>query len=198
MPKDERPPSVAPEATASASSVHNDRLLADHLVRPEEDDGREREFQGLSSLEIEDELDLHRLLYRELGGFGTSEDFVYVGCDPRALPRTLGLWLMRHPASTNERHFTSRADAAGARGQRSGVDRGQRGVPQHDERLDLCARHRGKGTVERGGLAHLEAVELHLQRPGASSSAFHLPVKPATPGHRHPGDPRQRLLEQFQ
>ena len=44
----------------------------------------------------------------------------------------------------------------------------EEGVPQHEECLGLRARHRGEGALERGGLAHLEEVQLHLQRLGGA------------------------------
>ena len=75
----------------------------------------------------------------------------------------------------------------------------QGGVPQHEECLDLRVRHRCKDAVERGGLAHDEAVQRHRQRLGCLFQRF--------PGarvvchaveHRDAGDPRQRLLQPFQ
>ena len=42
---------------------------ADHLVRLEEERGRDREAEGLRSPEVEDQLELHGLFYREVGWF---------------------------------------------------------------------------------------------------------------------------------
>src|SRR5262249_56866812 len=42
----------------------------------------------------------------------------------------------------------------------------EEGVPQYEERVDVRDGHRSEGGVECDGLAHLEEVQLHLQRPG--------------------------------
>src|SRR5262245_51683645 len=52
---------------------------ANHLIRLEEDHGRQREPEGLRGLEVDDELEPHRLLHRQVGWPGTVQDFIYVG-----------------------------------------------------------------------------------------------------------------------
>ena len=44
---------------------------SDHVVRLEEEGRRDGEAQGLRGLEVDDELELHGLLYGQVGGFGT-------------------------------------------------------------------------------------------------------------------------------
>ena len=75
------PSLMAPRAMDSTSRVHDDRRLADHLVRLEQDHGRQREPKGLRGLEVDDELELHRLLHGQVRRLGTLQDFVHVGSD---------------------------------------------------------------------------------------------------------------------
>src|SRR5207247_2955576 len=53
--------------------------LFDHLVRPEQDRLRDREAERLGGLEVDHELELCRLLDRQVAGLGAFEDFVNVG-----------------------------------------------------------------------------------------------------------------------
>src|SRR5215467_4147056 len=52
--------------------------LPDHLVRPQEHVGRNRESNLLGCFEIYHQLELRRLLDRKIGGLGALEDFVHV------------------------------------------------------------------------------------------------------------------------
>ncbi len=49
--------------------------LLDHPVRSCQQIGRNRQADLLRRFQIDDELRFHRLLHREIGGFGTFEDF---------------------------------------------------------------------------------------------------------------------------
>ena len=53
--------------------------LLDHLVRLEEDDRGDGEAEGLGGLEVDHQLELGRLLYREVGRGGTFEDLSDIG-----------------------------------------------------------------------------------------------------------------------
>jgi len=44
--------------------------LLDHLIRPLQERRRERQTEGLGGLEIDDQLELRRLLEGEIGGLG--------------------------------------------------------------------------------------------------------------------------------
>jgi hypothetical protein len=50
--------------------------LLDHLVRPQQQGLRDRQAQRLGGLEVNDQLELGRLLDGEVGGLGTLEDSV--------------------------------------------------------------------------------------------------------------------------
>src|SRR5215207_6430858 len=53
-------------------------LLLDHLIGACEERGRDREPERLGGLEVDDKLELGRLLDREIGGLGTPQDPVDV------------------------------------------------------------------------------------------------------------------------
>jgi hypothetical protein len=50
-----------------------------HLIRPQQQGRRDREAEGLGGLEVDDEVELRRLLDREPAGFRTPKDAVDVG-----------------------------------------------------------------------------------------------------------------------
>src|SRR5262249_15896348 len=54
------------------------RLSAD-LVRPPEHRWRDRQVERLGGLEIDDQLELRRLLDGQVGGFSALEDLVHIG-----------------------------------------------------------------------------------------------------------------------
>src|SRR5216684_1915507 len=66
--------SIQPPMTRSGS-----RVLFDHLVGECEHVGRNSEAQSLSGPEVDDELKLGRLLYREIGGLFTFENAARIG-----------------------------------------------------------------------------------------------------------------------
>src|ERR1043166_4285981 len=61
-------------------------LSLDHLVRLEEQRRRHREAKGLGGLEVDDQLELRGLLYRQVGGLGAFQDLIHVvGSAPKQL-----------------------------------------------------------------------------------------------------------------
>jgi hypothetical protein len=50
-----------------------------HLIRPHQHVGRNRQADLLSRFEIDDELELLRLLHREIGKLSAFEDLVHLG-----------------------------------------------------------------------------------------------------------------------
>ena len=153
---------MAPRAIDSTSHVHNDLRSTDHLVRLEQDHGRQREPEGLRGLEVDHELEPRRLLHGQVRRRGTSQDFVHIGSDlSPSLPHAC---IIAHETPSFDIRTPlrrPRADAAGPRDQRSVGDRGRKRRPQHEERLGLRTRHCGEGLLERGGIAHVEEVQLH-------------------------------------
>ena len=57
------------------------------FVRPYQHVGWNRQADLLRRLQIDDELELHRLLHGEFGWFGAFEDFIHVG---RSAPGQVG------------------------------------------------------------------------------------------------------------
>src|SRR6266542_778402 len=51
-----------------------------HLVRSQQQRWRDRQAEGLGSLEVDHQLELRRLLNGEVGGLSTFEDLVHVAC----------------------------------------------------------------------------------------------------------------------
>src|SRR5215468_4049917 len=64
-----RPTATAPHLDSTLSG-HSLALL-DDLVCPREDRGRHREAKVFRGLEVDDEIELHRLLDRQIAGLGT-------------------------------------------------------------------------------------------------------------------------------
>src|SRR5262245_41142613 len=62
------------------SSIRRHRLAAatlpDHLIRPHQHVGWNRQTDLLGRFQVDDELKLHRLLHGEVGGLPAFEDFV--------------------------------------------------------------------------------------------------------------------------
>src|SRR5262252_7184337 len=64
-------------------SLSADRKISpDHLVRPRQHIGRNRKVNLLGSFEIDDELELLRLLDGNVGGFSSFEDLIYISGGP--------------------------------------------------------------------------------------------------------------------
>src|SRR5207245_2404882 len=53
--------------------------LFDHLVRPEQHRLRNRHADLLCRFQIDHQLELRRLLYRKVCGFGALENFIHIG-----------------------------------------------------------------------------------------------------------------------
>src|SRR5688572_5505584 len=72
-------PSRFPDSLFSshALSLTTSRLL-NHLIRPLQHTVRNRQINLFCCLEIYDELELRRLLHRQVSGFGTFQDLVHV------------------------------------------------------------------------------------------------------------------------
>src|SRR5262245_4623002 len=73
-------------------------VLFNNLVRPQQQRRRDGEAKGLRGFQIDDQLELGRLLDREVGGFRALEDLVDVRC--RASPQLVGVGAVRHEATS--------------------------------------------------------------------------------------------------
>src|SRR5882724_13608393 len=88
---------MAPRATHSASRGHDDLLSADHLIRLEEERRGNREPERLSGLEIDDQLELRRLLHRQVGGLSPLEDLVHI--DSSSAAEVARAWPVGHEST---------------------------------------------------------------------------------------------------
>src|SRR5262249_52519548 len=68
--------------------------LPDHIVRLVEEDWGDRQAQSLSSLEVNDQLELHGLLYRQVGRLGAFENLVHI--DSSAFEECRMIWSIAH------------------------------------------------------------------------------------------------------
>src|SRR5262249_498002 len=134
---------------------------ADHLIRLEEKRRRNREPERFGGLEVDDQPELHGLLYRQVSGLGAFEDFVHIssgavvhcreGCaiepEPAAVHELLVAVYRGQPALCREVHDPC------------AVCQKQR-IPQDDEGRGALLAHRRKCLIERIGLAHCQHVRL--------------------------------------
>ena len=75
-------------------------MSPDYLVRPRQHVRRNRQADLLGGFEIDDQLELRRLLDRKIGGFCAFEDFIYIH---RGAPISLRqAWRITH--QTTSRH----------------------------------------------------------------------------------------------
>ena len=51
-------------------------LLLDHFIRQKQERRGKRHAESLGRLEVQDQLELHRLLYRQVGRLSTFQDLV--------------------------------------------------------------------------------------------------------------------------
>src|SRR5262245_47508419 len=73
----------ATSAVSACSNVRERKLgLLDQLVRKREQRGRHGETERLSDLDVDDQLELSRLLDGEVGGLSTLQDLVHQGGSP--------------------------------------------------------------------------------------------------------------------
>src|SRR5262249_16431150 len=72
--------------------------LLDHLVRSKQDCLRDRHAEGLSRLELDDQLNLGRLLGGEIRGLGSLQDLIHEG--GRLSVRLTKAWRIRHQAAS--------------------------------------------------------------------------------------------------
>src|SRR5882724_7439711 len=81
----------------SLTSVYPARLL-EHLVRQHQEVRGHRDPEGLGSLEVDDQLELHRLLYGQVGRFGPFQDFIHIR---GGTPEQVGpVWPIRHQTTS--------------------------------------------------------------------------------------------------
>src|SRR5712691_13549178 len=72
------------------TGARGQHALLDHLVRLQQERGRDREAEGLRGLEVDDQLELRRLLDGKIGGLSALEDLVHIGRGTSIQVREIG------------------------------------------------------------------------------------------------------------
>ena len=72
----------------------------DHLIRPRQHIGRDRQTDLFSRFQVDDQLKLRRLLHRQISRLGTFQDFVDVRGSAAGIESESGPYDMRPPDST--------------------------------------------------------------------------------------------------
>ena len=92
-------PSRSVELTGGFRALESS--LANHLIRLEKDMWGNREPKGLSRLEIDDQLKLHRLLHRQVRRLGAFQDTIHIV----GLKLEKGSWRASYPDFAVSGHF---------------------------------------------------------------------------------------------
>src|SRR5712692_661185 len=176
--------------------------LLNDLIRPLQERFRDGQPERLGRLEVDDQVNLRRLLHGDVGRLGALEDLVH---DARRAPvQGDEAALIGHEApSLRERSVSVyRREVALCRE----TDEPRRlkhkdPICQHEEPPDAELPHRGECAVELVGAARRDGSKLHSQRPGDARDFLqsrHVRWIGRIPQHGHPGDARHDLLEQRQ
>jgi hypothetical protein len=142
--------------------------LLDHLVRLEQERRRDREAQGLGGLQVDDEIELHRPLHRQVPWLGAFRDAIHiVGRAPEQIREARSI---AHQAPFG--HGAPLGHGASAVEQRrepvlgrkvhdlSNMPTGQH-IRNHEERVGAVLRQRREGAVDLLRLVHPQGVHGH-------------------------------------
>jgi hypothetical protein len=144
------------------------RPLSDHLVCLEEERRRDREAQGLRSLQVDDKLKCRGLLDGEVSRLGPFEDLVHVRGD--ALPLLGRTWPIAHEPTRLDKR-TSPEDRRqpvfdGQIGDFGSMGKEGAPVRKHHQCASTLADRRGHRLVDLSGVSRLQELQLHPQRAG--------------------------------
>src|SRR5207245_2196042 len=138
--------------------------LFDHLVRSQQQRRRDRQAERLRRLEVDDQLELRRLLDGKVGGLGASKDLVYVTGDT-AIEFSKHRSVSHQPSSSRDlAPFVHRCDAS-SRGHFNdplvlSIEAREGG---NEEGIDLFLGHGFKSGVVASRARHVGHVELDLR-----------------------------------
>ena len=177
------------------------RRLLDHLIRPRQHVRRNRQADLFRGLQIDDELELRRLLHRQIGGLGAFQNFVHV--DSRRADRGRRSPARRtsaHPLPQTLRPYTSPAVGSLSQAPRFVSFGRNDGTGDRRNRAGRCFSLRAsKGALEIFGVGrdHLHRLELSIPTLRRGLSFFQGDVSdPDWPDSRgpQPGRPWEPLL----
>src|SRR5437763_599070 len=154
-------------STVSDHGVPRRRGSANHLICLEEDGWGNGEAEGLGCLEVDDQLELHRLLHRQVGGFRPLEDAIHVvggAAEEVRQVRSIGHQTASHdpyPAGKHARQVLLGGELRDV----LSVHIDER-IPQDEERIRACLGRAGERAFEVLRAAHFLRVEQEAQRAG--------------------------------
>src|SRR5262245_54253121 len=143
--------------------------LLDHLIGSGEDRRRDGQPEGFGGLEVDDELELGRLLDRQIGGLGTLENLVHVnGSAPVEVKNVRAI---RHEATGVDMELQGehRRQVAPCREPCNLLSLGGTSecwVQQNDESAGTLFCDRREGAVDLAGTTRLEVLKPHPQSLG--------------------------------
>src|SRR6266446_5003584 len=193
---EQRDPPVRWSVMLGSASLYN-------LIRAPQHRRRDRQPNRLRGLEIDDQLELGRLLDREVGGVDAFEDLVHVGGraplqveNVRAIDHeTAGLPVLRRPSM-----YRWEAPVHRELCDLSSLSCEER-VRENQERARPLPGHRREGTVDLLGVPRLQGLKPHPQDPSGSLRLSQEECAPRIgrmPKEGHPRDLGNQLPEQFQ
>src|SRR5262249_2537123 len=137
---------------------------ANHLVREEEQRCRHRDPQCLGGLEVEDQLELHRLLHGQVAWLGPFEDLIDIGGGASGHVRPA--WAIRHETTSLDPppRIVDRWESILGREVHNPLQVKQVNIAwQYDHRLGTLADRGGKCPLIVVGLSHREELQLDAQ-----------------------------------
>ena len=157
--------------------------LFDHLVGAGKHHRRERDAERLSSFKVDDQLELGRLLDRNVGRFRPAQNLV--GELRGATVQVGQVWPIGHQASRFH-EFSKRATRRQSGSERQRADKYpvcvHKRVGNDEQRIRPALEQVERGGVDVRGLAHLRGCNVEAERPCGSLSVAHLQHNIGTAG----------------
>src|SRR5262249_5594006 len=150
--------------------------LFDSLIRPKQERLRNRQAEGFCGLQINDQLELRRLLDGQVAGFGTFEDLVHIGGrTPLHLGRINSIghesaWLNKHP------ELIDSGNPMSGRKIDDGLSMHEhKGWRHHHHTLVVILLHAEKSRRQVLRAAHDERMNLYAEAPSRASDLLTVP-----------------------
>src|SRR5262249_12930785 len=139
--------------------------LLDHLICQEEQRWGYCDPERLGGLHVDDELELHRLLHRQVGGLGSLQNLIDV-CSGAQGYITLALPIGHEQATLGKlsRPLNSRQPTREGQGREPPEMLKVEGRSENDEGLGLPCVHGGERALEVVGTVHRDRLHLYARR----------------------------------
>src|SRR4030095_11682521 len=170
------------------------------LIRPRQQRRRDRQAEGLGSLEVDNQLVLDRLLDRKIARPSALENLVHVGSGASIQFRNARS--ISHEAA-RLRLFPEPVDSwepvLGGEGRDLRSLRTEHRIAQDEDAVRAVAAHRHKRRLDLGRSACFQDLKLYPKRPGcALRLSQYVAVSVGVLENDHPGHLRGDSLEQLQ